>query len=151
MANDISFPILVSQQHLSYTPCFPFSVLPTWLMIFPNTCWSTTPHLHALFSVFCTSHMANDISFPILVSQQHLSYTPCFPFSVLPTWLMIFPNTCWSTTPHLHPLFSVFCTSHMAHGVSFPTLLKIGCYCNTFRGVRLNVPVWLPRGVTMGC
>jgi hypothetical protein len=32
-----------------------------------------------------------------------------------------------------------------------PTLLKIGCYRNTFRGVRLNVPVWLPRGVTMGC
>ena len=31
------------------------------------------------------------------------------------------------------------------------TLLKIGCYRNTFRGVRLNVPVWLPRGVTMGC
>ena len=98
--NDISFPILVSQQHLtdlSYILGFPFSVLPTWLliMIFPsqyllvnNTSLTTVTSL--VFRFLCYLHGYNDTSFPILVGQQHLtdlSYILGFPFSVLPTWL----------------------------------------------------------------
>ena len=30
------------------------------------------------------------------------------------------------------------------------TLLKIRCFWNTFRGARLHVPVWHPRGVQGG-
>ena len=49
------------------------------------------------------------------------------------------------------PFHRLFAQVRRGWDIQTSTLLKIGCHRNTFRGVRLNVPVWLPRGVTMGC